>query len=69
MKSVPYKVDYFTTYYANKYGFKVANPNVGWRVLNVTPRQPTKKRSLSGFPFTARLQIPDVRQHDGHSTG
>src|SRR5215510_6066044 len=26
-----------TTHYANKYGFKVANPNVGWRVLNITP--------------------------------
>jgi len=67
MKSVLYKVDYFTTYYANKYGFKVANPNVGWRVLNITPDNQRRNAlfqdslSLHAYKYLMFASMTDIQ--------
>jgi hypothetical protein len=53
--------------YANKYGFKVANPNVGWRVLNITPDNQRRNAlfqdslSLHAFKYLMFASMTDIQ--------
>ena len=56
-----------TTHYAAKYGFKVENPNVGWRVLNVTPDHQHRNAlfqdslSLHAYKYLMFASMPDIQ--------
>ena len=56
-----------TTHYANKYGFKVANPNVGWRVLNITPDNQRRNAlfqdslSLHAYKYLMFASMTDIQ--------
>ena len=55
------------TAHAAKYGFKVANPNVGWRVLNITPDHQRRNAlfqdslSLHAYKYLMFASMTDIQ--------